>query len=596
MTILTSPHRPLPRKILIANRGEIAVRIIRASTDLGIASVAVYAPSDRDAAHAELADEAFALRGDAPEHGYLDIEQVLAIAERSGADAVHPGYGFLAENADFAERVIARGLTWIGPPPAAIRQLGDKLQARALAAAVGAPLVAGTTDPVGDVAEVLAFADQHGFPIAIKAAYGGGGRGIKVVHDRASIPEAYDSAVAEAVAAFGRGECFVEAFLATPRHVETQCLADEHGAVAVLSTRDCSLQRRNQKVVEEAPAPTITPDTRAELEAASAAVLRAAGYVGAATCEFLIDGDRVTFLEVNTRIQVEHPVTEEITGVDLITAMIEIASGAELGALPEVRGHALEFRINAEDVSEDFAPTPGRLTRIAWPSGPGVRVDSGYRSGDSVPPHYDSLIAKLIVSGDSREAALRRARRALAETVIEGVPTTLDFHRQIIDDPAFTDNDGRAIYTRWIDTHFEVARVAHALAPSSPPSPTEPLTRIVAEVDGRRLVVVLPEELLGRANDTAAPAPAVSGQAEHRDGTAAVVDADTVQASMGGSVVRLSVADGDQVHAGDTLAVLEAMKMERPVRAPRAGTVAGIAVAVGDELASGAPICRVVAA
>ncbi|WP_053387884.1 acetyl/propionyl/methylcrotonyl-CoA carboxylase subunit alpha [Leucobacter japonicus] len=589
MTFLTHPSRPLPQKILIANRGEIAVRIMRACADLGIASVAVYSPSDRDALHAERADEAFALNGDAPEQGYLDIDQLLAVAQRAGADAVHPGYGFLAENAEFAERVLAAELTWIGPSPDAIRRLGDKLQARALAAEVGAPLVAGTPDPVTGVDEVLAFVDAHGLPVAIKAAYGGGGRGIKVVHDRAEVAESYDSAVREAIAAFGRGECFVETFLATPRHVETQCIADVDGNVAVISTRDCSLQRRNQKVVEEAPAPTITPEQLARLEASSADVLRAAGYVGAATCEFLVDGDRVTFLEVNTRIQVEHPVSEEVSGVDLIASMIAIASGARIESVPEVRGHSLEFRINAEDVAEDFAPAPGTLTRVEWPSGPGIRIDTGYRAGDTIPTHYDSLIAKLIVTAETRDAAIKRARRALAETVIDGVPTTLDFHRRIVDEPVFVDDDGRDVYTRWIDTHY-----AHSGAPTaaSTPGSAARLTRIVAEVDGRRLVVVLPEVIGGAAASAAGDTDSALAAAD----TPTAAAADAVRAGMGGTVVRVAVADGDRVTAGDTLAVVEAMKMERPVRAPHDGVVSELAIAIDEQLQSGSVICRVVAA
>lgn len=590
MTFLTPPTRSLPSKILIANRGEIAVRIARACSDLGIRSVAVYSPSDRDALHVNIADEAFALAGDQPDRGYLDIDQILAIADRSGADAVHPGYGFLAENADFAERSTAAGLTWIGPSPVAIRQLGDKLEARALAAAVGAPLVAGTADPVEDVAEVLAFADEHGFPIAIKAAYGGGGRGIKVVYDRVAIPEAFESAVREAQSAFGRGECFVECFLAAPRHIETQCLADEHGNVAVLSTRDCSLQRRNQKIVEEAPAPTLTEDKLTQLREASAAILKAAQYVGAGTCEFLVDGDRITFLEVNTRIQVEHPVTEEVTGVDLITAMIEVASGAAVAEVPAVRGHSLEFRINAENVAEGFIPSPGTITTLRWPQGPGVRVDTGYREGDTIPTAYDSLIAKLIITAETRDAAIRRAQRALAETVVEGVPTTLDFHRDIVAERIFVEDAGAGVYTRWIDTsytHTGVSTTPAAVRGSGD------RTRIVAEVDGRRLVVTLPaSNSLLHHTVTAEPVQ----QTETTKTSAPDDDSpEVVRSQMAGSVVGIAVDVGALVRSGDTIVTMEAMKMEQPVRAPFDGVVSDIAVAVGDQLTAGAPVCKVVA-
>ena len=444
------------RKVLIANRGEIAVRVVRACRDAGLDSVAVYADSDLNALHVSMAGEAYALGGPTPAESYLSIEKLLAVAADSGADAVHPGYGFLAENAAFAQAVIDAGLIWIGPPPAAIEALGDKVAARQIAAAVGAPMAAGTDGPVSDVEEVDAFVSRHGLPIAIKAAFGGGGRGLKVVRTPAEIGEAYESAVREAVAAFGRGECFVERYLHHPRHVETQCLADTRGNVVVISTRDCSLQRRHQKLVEEAPAPFLSASQLEQMYQASKAILREAGYVGAGTCEFLVGQDgTVSFLEVNTRLQVEHPVSEEVTGIDLVREMFRIADGQKLGYTdPQPHGHSIEFRVNAEDPGRNFLPAPGTISQLTWPSGPGVRVDAGYAQGATVPQAFDSLLAKLIITGASRAEALQRARRALDECVVGGMPTVLPFHRAVIRDPAFTDEPFR-VHTRWIEEEFD---------------------------------------------------------------------------------------------------------------------------------------------
>jgi acetyl-CoA/propionyl-CoA carboxylase biotin carboxyl carrier protein len=572
------------RKVLVANRGEIAVRVTRACRDAGIACVAVYAEPDRDALHARLADEAYALGGQSPADTYLDIAKLLDVAARSGADSVHPGYGFLAENADFAQAVIDAGLTWIGPPPPAITALGDKVQARHIAQKVGAPLVAGTPDPVADVAEVTAFARQHGLPIAIKAAFGGGGRGLKVARSLEEIPDLYDSAVREAVAAFGRGECFVERYLDRPRHVETQCLADAHGNVVVVSTRDCSLQRRHQKLVEEAPAPFLAPDQEALLRESSKAILREAGYVGAGTCEFLVGQDgTVSFLEVNTRLQVEHPVTEEVTGIDLVREMFRIADGEPLGYDdPPSRGHSIEFRVNAEDPGRGFLPAPGTITRWRAPSGPGVRLDAGYEEGETVPGAYDSLIAKLIVTGATREQALQRARRALAEFEIDGMPTVLPFHQAVVTDPAFVDF---AVHTRWIETEFD-----NRLAPYAGPVATgepEELERVTVEVAGKRLEVVLPAGL-------GAARPAASRTVPRRRRAAQAAPAgDALVSPMQGTIVKLVAADGDSVRAGDTVVVLEAMKMEQPLTAHQDGTVVGMSAEVGATVAAGAVICEI---
>ena len=514
------------RKVLVANRGEIAVRVVRACRDAGLDSVAVYAESDLDALHVSMAGEAYALGGPTPAESYLAVEKILAVAAESGADAVHPGYGFLAENAGFAQAVLDAGLIWIGPPPAAIEALGDKVAARRIAAAVGAPMAAGTDGPVSGVEEVDAFVSRHGLPIAIKAAFGGGGRGLKVVRSPAEIGEAYESAVREAVAAFGRGECFVERYLDRPRHVETQCLADAHGNVAVISTRDCSLQRRHQKLVEEAPAPFLSPSQVEQLYQASKAILREAGYVGAGTCEFLVGQDgTVSFLEVNTRLQVEHPVSEEVTGIDLVREMFRIADGQELGyADPPPRGHSIEFRVNAEDPGRNFLPAPGTITELTWPSGPGVRVDAGYAQGMTVPQAFDSLLAKLIITGASRTEALQRARRALDECVVGGMPTVLPFHRAVVRDPAFTDEPFR-VHTRWIETEFGGA-IEPWSASAAPPrgggvnsqGGQAQRERITVEVSGKRLEVVLPAGLGLADAPLAGPVAGAGGRRPSRAG------------------------------------------------------------------------------
>jgi acetyl-CoA/propionyl-CoA carboxylase biotin carboxyl carrier protein len=585
------------RKVLIANRGEIAVRVLRACRDAGLASVAVYAESDLDALHVSMADEAYALGGPTPAESYLSIEKILAVAAESGADAVHPGYGFLAENAGFAQAVLDAGLIWIGPPPAAIEALGDKVAARQIAATVGAPMAAGTDGPVSGVDEVDAFVSRHGLPIAIKAAFGGGGRGLKVVREAAGISEAYESAVREAVAAFGRGECFVERYLDRPRHVETQCLADGHGNVAVISTRDCSLQRRHQKLVEEAPAPFLSPSQVEQLYQASKAILREAGYEGAGTCEFLVGQDgTVSFLEVNTRLQVEHPVSEEVTGIDLVREMFRIADGQELGYTdPRSRGHSIEFRINAEDPGRNFLPAPGTITELTWPSGPGVRVDPGYSQGMTVPQAFDSLLAKLIITGASRTEALERARRALDECVVGGMPTVLPFHRAVVRDPAFTDEPFR-VHTRWIETEFD-----GAIEPWSGPSGGQldrhadgQRERITVEVSGKRLEVVLPAGLgVGEA-----PAPAARARRAPRGrrsgGPAAgPASGDDLASPMQGTITKIVAAEGDQVSTGDTVVVLEAMKMEQPLTAHKDGTVTGLAVEIGQTVTAGAVICKI---
>jgi acetyl-CoA/propionyl-CoA carboxylase biotin carboxyl carrier protein len=591
------------RKVLIANRGEIAVRIARACRDAGIASVAVYADPDRDALHVRVADEAFALGGDTPAESYLDIAKVIGAARAAGADSVHPGYGFLAENADFAQAVMDAGLTWIGPPPAAIVALGDKVQARHIAQHAGAPLVAGTSDPVSGADEVLAFAREHGLPIAIKAAFGGGGRGLKVARTLEEVPELYDSAVREAVAAFGRGECFVERYLDSPRHVETQCLADQHGNVVVVSTRDCSLQRRHQKLVEEAPAPFLSGEQNAELYRASKAILREAGYVGAGTCEFLVGVDgTISFLEVNTRLQVEHPVTEEVTGIDLVREMFRIADGEPLGYDdPEIRGHSFEFRINGEDPGRNFFPTPGTVTVWRPPSGPGVRLDSGVEQGSVIGQAFDSLLAKLIVTGASRQQALQRARRALAEFEVDGMATALPFHRAVVSDPAFAPESATEpfrVHTRWIETEWlpnPANTVEPYTGPAAAPDGGEPAERerVTVEVGGRRLEVVLPAGL-GVGSGVAAPgmgkkAPKRGGG--RKAGTAASGDALT--SPMQGTIVKVAVEEGQQVAAGELVVVLEAMKMEQPLNAHKAGTVKGLSADVGATVASGGVICEI---
>ncbi|MGW5068071.1 acetyl/propionyl/methylcrotonyl-CoA carboxylase subunit alpha [Streptomyces cyaneofuscatus] len=581
------------RKVLIANRGEIAVRVARACRDAGIASVAVYADPDRDALHVRAADEAFALGGDTPAASYLDMAKVLQAAADSGADAVHPGYGFLSENAEFAQAVLDAGLTWIGPPPQAIRDLGDKVAARHIAQRAGAPLVAGTPDPVAGSAEVVAFAEANGLPIAIKAAFGGGGRGLKVARTLEEIPELYDSAVREAVAAFGRGECFVERYLDKPRHVETQCLADQHGNVVVVSTRDCSLQRRHQKLVEEAPAPFLSEAQNAELYAASKAILKEAGYVGAGTVEFLVGSDgTISFLEVNTRLQVEHPVTEEVTGIDLVREMFRIADGEELGyGDPAVRGHSFEFRINGEDPGRGFLPAPGTVTTFAPPTGPGVRLDAGVESGSVIGPAWDSLLAKLIVTGATREQALQRAARALAEFQVEGMATAIPFHRAVVADPAFT-ADPFTIHTRWIETEF-VNEIKPFAAPAESDAEDEAgRETVVVEVGGKRLEVSLPSSLgmsLARTGLAAGAKP--KRRAAKKAGSAA--SGDSLASPMQGTIVKVAVEEGQEVKEGDLVVVLEAMKMEQPLNAHRSGTVKGLTAEVGGSVSSGALICEI---
>ncbi|MBA3233340.1 MAG: ATP-grasp domain-containing protein [Propionibacteriales bacterium] len=577
-------------KVLIANRGEIAVRVIRACKDAGIASVAVYADPDRDALFVRLADEAHSLDGATPGDSYLSIEKLVDVARRSGADAVHPGYGFLAENSTFAQAVIDAGLTWIGPPPVAIEALGDKVRARHIAQKVGAPLVAGTTEPVAGVDEVIDFAREHGLPIAIKAAFGGGGRGIKVAHTRDEIAELYESAVREAVTAFGRGECFVERYLDKPRHVETQCLADEHGNVVVVSTRDCSLQRRHQKLVEEAPAPFLDDAQVETLYSSSKAILAEAGYVGAGTCEFLVGQDgTISFLEVNTRLQVEHPVSEEVTGLDLVREMFRLAAGEELGyADPHVSRHSIEFRINAEDPGRNFMPAPGTLTRWHAPTGPGIRIDGGYDQGETVPGSFDSLIAKLIVTGTTRTQALERSRRALAEFVVDGMPTVIPFHQRVVDDPAYI-GDGATfgVYTSWIETGFDNTIEPYPGAgEESDPLPRETVT---VEVGGRRLEVSLPADL---ANAGGAAVTKPVKRARNKSAGAAV-SGDALTAPMQGTIVKVAISDGQLVAQGDLVVVVEAMKMEQPLNAHKAGTVTKLAAEVGGTVTSGAVVCEI---
>ncbi|AXX33710.1 biotin/lipoyl-binding protein [Actinosynnema pretiosum subsp. pretiosum] len=582
------------RKVLIANRGEIAVRVIRACRDAGLASVAVYADPDRDAPFARLADEAFALGGTTAAETYLSVDKLLDAAKRAEADAVHPGYGFLSENADFAQAVIDAGLTWVGPSPQAIRDLGDKVTARHIATRAGAPLVPGTNDPVSGPDEVVAFAREHGLPVAIKAAFGGGGRGLKVARTLEEVPELFDSAVREAVTAFGRGECFVERYLDKPRHVEAQVLADQHGGVIVVGTRDCSLQRRHQKLVEEAPAPFLTDEQRATIHSSARAICREAGYHGAGTVEYLVGVDgTISFLEVNTRLQVEHPVSEETSGIDLVREQFRIAEGLPLRFAedPEPRGHSIEFRINGEDAGRGFLPAPGVVTGFALPSGPGVRVDAGVEAGTVVGGQFDSLLAKLVVTGEDREQALQRARRALDEMVVDGMATVLPFHRVVVRDPAFVgDADGFSVHTRWIETEFE-----NSIAPfeggGAVGEDEEPRQRVVVEVGGRRVEVVLPGDLGGGPARPAADATA-RPRKRARAGGASQVSGDAVAAPMQGTVVKVAVEEGQRVAAGDLVAVLEAMKMENPVTAHKAGVVTGVAVAAGSAVTQGAVLCE----
>lgn len=594
------------RKVLIANRGEIAVRIARACDDAQLASVAVYADIDADALHVSAADEAYALGGNSPAETYLNVPKLLGAAAASGADAVHPGYGFLSENAEFAQAVLDAGLTWIGPSPDAIRLLGNKITARETAVEAGAPLVAGSDGPVETAAEARAFAEQHGLPIAIKAAFGGGGRGMKVVRALDEVEEAFDSAVREAVVAFGRGECFVERYLDRPRHVEAQVLADTHGNVVVVGTRDCSLQRRHQKLVEEAPAPFLTADQARQIYAAAKAVCRAAGYSGAGTVEFLVAADgTVAFLEVNTRLQVEHPITEETTGIDLVQEQFRIAAGEPLRISedPAPRGHSFEFRLNAEDVGRGFLPSPGTVAEFAGPTGPGIRLDTGVRSGSFVPPQFDSLLAKLIVTGADRQQALRRARRALAEISITGVSTVLPFHRAVLESPDFTSETGLGIHTRWIETDFADSVSIAADPGYSTTAPDGERRTITVEVDGRRMAVGLPADLLdgwalSSRTLSGGPLPAgvsVDGSPDGgpSDGRAVAADPGELRAGMAGTVVKWLVEPGATVSAGDPVVVLEAMKMETQVAAHRDGTVTGVRAEAGGVVTAGAVLALI---
>jgi len=584
------------RKVLIANRGEIAVRIARACKDSGIVSVAVYADPDRDALHVKVADEAFSLGGTTPGDSYLVQQKLLDVAAKAGADAVHPGYGFLAENASFAQAVQDAGLIWIGPSPEAIDSLGDKVKARHIAARANAPLVPGTSDPVESSDEIVAFAKKHGLPVAIKAVFGGGGRGMKVARTIQQIPELFDSATREAISAFGRGECFVERYLDKPRHVETQCLADSHGNVVVVSTRDCSLQRRHQKLVEEAPAPFLSRQQNAEMVRASKAILKEAKYVGAGTCEFLVGQDGViSFLEVNTRLQVEHPVSEEVTGIDLVREQFRIASGEALGyADPAPHGHSIEFRINGEDAGRNFMPAPGVVASFRPPSGPGVRLDSGVESGDVIGGAFDSMLAKLIVTGKDRTQALARARRALAEFVIDGMPTVLPFHQAVVDNEAFAPKNPAqpfTVHTRWIETEFVNDIPAYSGVVASAPERAGERQSVVVEVGGKRLEVILPGGLKfgGGGGDSKKKAPKRSGGGK----TGAATSGDALTTPMQGTIVKIAVEEGQVVEAGDLIVVLEAMKMEQPINAHKSGTITGLTATVGLTVANGLVIAEI---
>jgi acetyl-CoA/propionyl-CoA carboxylase biotin carboxyl carrier protein len=569
------------KRVLIANRGEIAVRVIRACKDHGLESVAVYSEEDRNAIHSQMADTAYSLHGTTATETYLNIEKLIEVAKQSGADAVHPGYGFLSENANFAQAVIDAGLIWIGPPPAAIRALGDKVSARKIAAKAGAPLVAGTKDPVEGHEEVLAFAKEHGLPVAIKAAHGGGGRGLKVAHTMEEIPELFASAVREAISGFGRGECFVERYLDKPRHVETQVLVDKHGHSVVVSTRDCSLQRRHQKLVEEAPAPFLSQAQIDELYRSSKAIMKEAGYVGAGTCEFLIGLDgTISFLEVNTRLQVEHPVSEEITGIDLVREQFRIAMGETLGFDdPIIRGHSIEFRINGEDPGRSFLPAPGRITEWVIPTGPGVRVDAGFKNGDTIGGNFDSLLAKLIVTGATREQAIDRARRALAEFSIEGLATALPFHRAIVEDPAFTQDF--KIYTSYIENEF-INDIPMYHAPVVPLETHMAPEQLVAEVNGKRFEVLVhaPKPVVKRHRAKQSMAGGAGGSA--------------LASPMQGTVVKIAVNEGDRVEIGDLVIVLEAMKMEQPLMAHKAGVISNLSAVIGATVSSGTALCDII--
>ncbi|WP_433727314.1 acetyl/propionyl/methylcrotonyl-CoA carboxylase subunit alpha [Nocardia sp. CA-129566] len=590
-------------KVLVANRGEIAVRVIRAAKDAGIGSVAVYAEPDAEAPFVKLADEAFALGGQTSAESYLVFDKILDAAAKSGADAIHPGYGFLSENADFAQAVIDAGLIWIGPSPQSIRDLGDKVTARHIAERAKAPMAAGTKDPVKNAAEVVEFAKEYGVPVAIKAAFGGGGRGMKVAHSIEEIPELFESATREAIAAFGRGECFVEQYLDKARHVEAQVIADKHGNVVVAGTRDCSLQRRFQKLVEEAPAPFLTDDQRARIHASAKAICREAGYYGAGTVEYLVQGDTVSFLEVNTRLQVEHPVTEETAGIDLVRQQFRIAEGHELAITedPAPRGHSFEFRINGEDAGRGFLPAPGPVAVYSEPSGPGVRVDSGVVQGSVIGGQFDSMLAKLIVTGENREQALQRARRALAEFHVEGLATVIPFHRAIVEDPAFIgDGEKFDVYTKWIETEW-----VNNVEPYTPAGVTEaedeelPRQKVVVEVGGRRVEVSLPGNFTVGAGAAGAggngagvirkkPKPRKRGGAG-----AGAASGDAVTAPMQGTVVKVAVEEGQSVEAGDLIVVLEAMKMENPVNAHKAGVVTGLSVEAGAAITQGTVLAEI---
>jgi acetyl-CoA/propionyl-CoA carboxylase biotin carboxyl carrier protein len=569
------------KRVLIANRGEIAVRVIRACRDHGLESVAVYSEEDRDAIHTKSADFAFSLNGTTATQTYLDIKKIIAAAKDSGADAVHPGYGFLSERADFAQAVIDAGLIWIGPPPAAISALGDKVSARRIAAKAGAPLVAGTKDPVAGHEEVTAFAKEFGLPVAIKAAFGGGGRGLKVARTMDEIPELFASAVREAISGFGRGECFVERYLDKPRHVETQVLVDQHGHAVVVSTRDCSLQRRHQKLVEEAPAPFLTDAQNEELYRSSKAIMKEAGYIGAGTCEFLIGLDgTISFLEVNTRLQVEHPVSEEVTGIDLVREQFRIAMGESLGFDdPEIRGHSLEFRINGEDPGRSFLPAPGRITQWNLPTGPGVRIDAGFKNGDTIGGNFDSLLAKLIVTGATREQAIERARRALAEFDVDGLATAIPFHRAILEDPAYTKDF--KIYTSYIENEFK-NDIPAFVATVAPVTTRVAAEHLVAEVNGKRFEVKLhtPEPVVKRHRAKAAMVGGASGTG--------------LTSPMQGTVVKIAVVDGQSVEIGDLVIVLEAMKMEQPLTAHKAGKVTNLKAVIGETVSSGTVLCDII--
>jgi acetyl-CoA/propionyl-CoA carboxylase biotin carboxyl carrier protein len=571
------------KRVLIANRGEIALRVIRACRDHGLESVAIYSEEDRDALHAKSADSAYSLDGVSAKDTYLNISKIIALAKSSGADAIHPGYGFLSENADFAQAVIDAGLIWIGPSPAAISALGDKVSARRIASAAGAPLVAGTKDPVNDADEIIAFAREHGLPVAIKAAFGGGGRGLKVARTLEEIPELFASAVREAIAGFGRGECFVERYLDKPRHVETQVLADSFGHAVVISTRDCSLQRRHQKLVEEAPAPFLTKEQNAELYRASKAIMKEAGYVGAGTCEFLIGLDgTISFLEVNTRLQVEHPVSEEITGIDLVRQQFRIAMGEPLGFDdPVIRGHSIEFRINGEDPGRSFLPAPGRITQWEIPTGPGIRVDAGFRNGDVIGGNFDSLLAKLIVTGATRQEALERSRRALDEFKVEGLATALPFHRAIVRDKKFTEEF--LVYTSYIENEF-VNEIPLYVAPVAEIQTSAASEKLIAEVNGKRFEILLhaPEPVVKRHRAKAASAAGATG--------------DGLTSPMQGTVVKVAVNEGDRVVAGDLIIVLEAMKMEQPLIAHKDGVITELKAVIGESVSSGTVLCEIIEA